>query len=130
MSLNAARKKLISQQSKENFEKIITYLKLRLGDLNYIETAQYISEKTGYLVDKDSLWRTAAGNYAGSPAYIVMLALSRLDEISFLPEDNALEKGQQAFGRRPTLDELYGVLLGEIDAYGQPIEQTIKNPAD
>lgn len=124
MSLNSAKKKLITAQSKANFEAMVLAFKERLGDINYITVAEHLAEKTGLPIDKDAIWRTATGNYTGSPSYLALYALSQEDAFYFL------RRGPNDSWIHPTLEQIHEVLLGRLDAYGQPIEQAIENPAE
>lgn len=116
---NSVEKVVPSLEARQNIERMIELLKVRAAegrgrDLNYVELAQWLTQRSGIAVNKDELWRTATGSFKKAPSWDVLTVLARVEEFTFL--DGVTH---------PDLDQISQVFLGELDAYGKPT----KNPA-
>jgi|LakMenEpi03Aug12_release.lakeMendotaPanAssembly.Ray.scaffolds.fasta_scaffold01650_20 hypothetical protein len=104
------RRSYVTDEGNRNFKRLVDALRAKRDNLPWTDFTQWISDRSGIPLSKDILYR--GGRLAKTPAWIVLVALSRVPEFTFF-ESTA----------RPSIDDLTKVLLGEMDVYGHTIRK-------
>ena len=108
-----SRKSYVTSEGNRNFALLIDALRAKRSNEPWEGFTKWIGERSGFPLSKDIIYR--GGRLAKTPAWIVLVALSRIPEFTFLESTI-----------RPTVDDLARVLLGELGAYGHTIRKEAK----
>jgi hypothetical protein len=101
----------VTDQGKREFRKVIELLKVKAGCRDWLSFAAWLSQRTGMHVSKDMLYRTAKGDWEGSPSFAPIAALTEVAEFTFVDSSE-----------RITSEGITQILFGEIDAYGHSVK--------
>lgn len=93
----------------ENLGALIMALK-EAKNMEWFVFTDWIADQSGVKVSKDILYRTASGFHKSAPNVEALLALGRTPEFTYLDS-----------GVHPGVAEIIEVVIGERDAYGNPI---------
>lgn len=107
------RRTYVTEQGNRNYKLLIDALRAKRDNEPWESFTKWIGERSGFPLSKDIIYR--GGRLAKTPAWIVLVALSRIPEFTFLESTI-----------RPSVDDLAKVLLGELDAYGHTIRKEAK----
>lgn len=108
----------VTSEGKRQLELMVETLKAKKGNPDWDTFADWVAQVSGVQVTKDVLYRTTVGTYKKEPTLSAIAALSRVVELTYLDSNE-----------HPNMDSLLSVLLGEIDAYGRPVQKTANNHA-
>jgi Fe-S oxidoreductase len=105
------RPKKATKAGCENLGRMIMALKEAKG-LDWFTFTDWLSERANVQVSKDILYRTASGFHKSAPNMETLVALGRTPEFTYLDSEV-----------HPGVAEVIEIVLGERDAYGQPIPE-------
>lgn len=107
----------VTEEGKKQFELLVQTHKEGIG-MDWDNYAEFIRNKSGVQVSKDVLYRTTVGMYKkAEPPFSVLLALSRVKDLAFI-----------GTSRHPDANDLMSVLVGEVNAYGNPTPTPTPTP--
>lgn len=104
----------VSGNGKLQMELLIETLRAKRGNPDWDSFADWVEARSKIKLSRDLVYRFAMGTYKGWPNLRVLIAFSRIPELTFVNT-----------GVHPTMDNLAALLLGELDAYGNPLPQEV-----
>lgn len=78
--------------------------------LEWFAFTDWLIDRSGMKVSKDILYRTASGFHKSAPSLETLMALAETPEFTYLDSTT-----------HPNLIEISEIVVGDRDAYGQPI---------
>lgn len=104
----AEKSQFATETGTRNYKQLVDNLRAKLGNIPWTSFVDWVRAETGYTISKDMLYR--GGRNSPTPSIRALFVLSKVSQFTFL--DNRTH---------PDMDQLALLLLGEIDAFGQPI---------
>ena len=104
----------VSGEGKRQMELLIETLRAKRGNPDWDTFSDWVEARSKIKLSRDLVYRFAMGTYKGWPNLRVLIAFSRISELTFVNT-----------ATHPTMNDLAALLLGEIDAYGNPLPQPV-----